>query len=213
MTPRARPIGAALFFFYAALASTKAASGEPQALLWLCHTCLLLSALALLTDRPALARAAFLCVALPTLVWWLDAGFLLATGRLLVGAIDPPQTPWQWVTTSHHLYLAPLLLVVLRDEPPTGAEPALACLVIALLIGAAFLATPRDMNINWSTAVLPGVDLPAVHAWNALPPITRLPLTALAGCALIVAPGAVALRAIAAPGADHPTGSPRAATR
>ncbi len=212
-TGATRLIGAALAAFYLGVAALKFHSGEAHTLLWLCHTALALAAIALLLGRDALARAVLICMIVPTLVWWLDAGALVWTGRLLIGAIDPPETKLQALATSHHLFLAPLLIAILPRRTPDRSEILLAASIYALLILSAYFAAPPGANVNWSHAVLPGVDHPMVHAWNARAPIVRVPLTILGAFALFVAPGVVALRALPQCKPSPVTPHRRAATR
>jgi len=212
MTPR--NTGALLAAYYAGVVAFKTSQAETDSLLWLCHACLALGALALLLRMERLVRATAVCLIVPTLIWWLDAASLLIGGRLLVGAINPPTSAAEWLATSHHFFLAPLLLVVLPRIAPDRGETRLASVIVSLLIAGAFFAAPRHLNINWAHSVLPGVDLPAVHAWNAMAPIFRIPLTIVGALALIVVPGSVVLGALDRLKREAPLRTPRpAATR
>ncbi len=191
----ARAAGLALLTFYALLAAYKTSLGEGVSLLWLCHACLLLGAIALCLGLPRLRDAAHILMTTPTIVWIGECLWLAGTGRPLIGAIDPPHSALAWVMTSHHFFLLPVLVWASRADRETGARSrwggaALAAVILVGLLLVGRWLVPAPLNMNWSHAAAPAIDHPAVHAFNAAAPVAHFLLVLSAGIALVVAPGA-----------------------
>jgi hypothetical protein len=80
---------------------------------WLCNATLVMGAYSLLTERPALALAYGLTVAIDQLLWYVDGVVYLLTKRTWIGVfrhIFRADTQWyQLWTTWHHVWTLPLL--------------------------------------------------------------------------------------------------------
>lgn len=88
---------------------------------WLCNVTLVVSAVALLTDRPVLAAAYTVTVGIDQLLWYADLiGYALSGGtRFVVGVAKyltwPGNTDWTArITCTHHLWTIPLVLSACR---------------------------------------------------------------------------------------------------
>ena len=99
---------------------------------WLCNMTLAMSGWALVTNRPTLALAYGLTVAIDQLLWYIDGVIYLATGKIVVGVFRHmllPTARWyHHLTTWHHVWTLPLLVVAASNQPTTTSESELLLL-------------------------------------------------------------------------------------
>jgi len=105
----------------AAAVVTQSYTTEPSSMVWyempwLCNMTLIMSAWGLMTDRINLALAYGLTVSIDQLLWYVDGVMYIATGKTIVGVFRHmllPTVRWyHHLTTWHHVWTIPLLLVV-----------------------------------------------------------------------------------------------------
>lgn len=193
---------------FAGLAALKLSRGIEGELLWLCNAGLGLAAIGLLIRSKALVGAAFINVAGLHAVWMADAvpGLISGTYPLGFTAYLAQGDMLANLSTSHHVYLCPLLWLWLRRH---GGVPrcsfALAAVFSIALIVASRVILPTAMNVNFAHAVLPG-KTGSLFLWaNSQPISVFLAVHCSVTCALFLVPAALLARLLSS---DGPRPSP-----
>ena len=97
---------------------------------WLCSVTLVMSAVALVSNRPLLAWAHGLAVAIDQVLWYFDGVVYLTTGfkKTVVGVFNHillVQTPWYYhLTTWHHIWTLPILGLATSSLSSSAAAAA-----------------------------------------------------------------------------------------
>ncbi|MBI2176487.1 hypothetical protein HYU40_04055 [Candidatus Woesearchaeota archaeon] len=142
-------IGALLLLHWVALLIDRLTGKFLYNLLWMSHIGLLLAAVGFLRRNNLLLSAALISVFLGHGLWIYDFAMLMVTGASPLDYSIRPAGLLQVPLTSHHLYLAPLLLLALwrqRKISPKGWMVASA--VFAFASTASFLFVSPEFNVN-----------------------------------------------------------------
>lgn len=172
-----RVVGGLLLAQWSGVVCIKAAQGRAVELLWLSHVALLLTGVAFLTRSDRLLRVVFCAIAVPHAFWLADAAGVLLVGVSPMGVTQylTAATPADWLATAHHFVMLPLLVAALWRRPG-GRSGVLAeawGVCVAVTLAARFLGGPAS-NVNYSYALLAGIDHPLLRALNAAHPSAYL---------------------------------------
>ena len=167
-----RGLGLLLLANFAALCAIKLARGRGVEIWWMSHVGLLLAGLGLVGRSTLTVAAALTCILLLHAVWLFDCiGWLLfgAFPLGLTGYLEQADL-WAWVTTAHHFYLTPLLVVVTirHGTYPAAAWPAATAVYLVLTLVSRAALSPAQ-NVNWAFGLEPLIARPLVDRINALP--------------------------------------------
>lgn len=192
-----RALGAACLLQFALLCFTKIHQNALCEVMWLSHVSLLIAGVALLLRRPGLLAIALINILGVHTVWLLDAAGLALTGRAPLGI-----TAWladadllSWASTTHHLFLAPMLIVlVYRTRPWHWSLPLGSVGVFAILTVASRSFLPVANNINWAFGLLKALDHPAILTVNSLPGPLFLPALNIFTLVTMFLPAALLVR-------------------
>jgi hypothetical protein len=195
-TRTARILGTLLLAQFLFVCAHKLARGVAVELFWMSHACLLLAALGLLLRKSWLVGAALTGIGVLHTLWVIDAVAWLLTGEypLTFANYLHDLDALGWVGTSHHFYLAPLLLwVVIRERNYTWAALATTMAVYAALTVFSRFALPEADNVNRAWQIAGGPRLALADWVNGLPLVPYLLVLNLLTTAFVFLPVALPL--------------------
>ncbi len=214
--PGARYVGWFLLAHFALVCGVKIAAGRAGDIAWMSHVGLLMAALGLLGRSSLLIAAALINVLALHGLWLADCLTWLATGRFPLGITNylPHADAWTWLSTLHHFYLAPLLLVVTYrtgERRPEALLLAIAVYLALTLFSHAALPVAANINYAFRVPVAHGVWL--VDWGNQQPGAIYLPGLNLFVALVMFTPAYLLMRNWRPPPrAAHETGRSTAAT-
>lgn len=153
---------------------------------WLCNVTLVVAAVALRTNRPALAAAYTVTVGIDQIMWYVDLLGYACTGQFVVGVakyICWPGSNSDWtsrVTCTHHLWTIPLVLYGCGGAAAMHelAYPlSFVCMSINVLLSrfltpyyVASDSQPRYMNVNLAHALWKDIKFEILQISDDDPP-------------------------------------------
>jgi len=189
-------IGVMMLVHLAAIAANKIALAAPEDVWWMCHVMLGVGGAGFILRSPLLLAAALTATLIPQLFWLVDCCIGLISGsfplRLTSHVADFAAI--EWVLTSFHLYMLPVLFIgVIRHGRYPAATLPLTCGVYAVLtvVGRAL---PPESNVNSSYHILTDADVALFHWASALPPAGYLLALNLWMALVIFLPAAIIIR-------------------
>jgi MSHA pilin protein MshA len=163
-------LGMVLFAHFVLLCLLKMSRGIEGEILWISHAGLVLAGTGFILRSPLLVSTAFTIVAGPHLIWIFDAVVGLITGRFPLGATRylVGADLVTVLSTTHHVYLTPLLVLWLHKQRESSRECFwLAGGIVLTLVALSRFALPPELNVNFAHAVLPDSPSTAFAWFNA----------------------------------------------
>lgn len=165
-------MGTLLLFQFVVMVIIKLATGLEQEIAWISHVTLLTAGFGLLLKVDLLVASSFVAIAVLHALWLADCFAWLATGSFPLGVTNYLEIAdfWVWLSTVHHFFLLPILMIAVRRLQGWPAESLLLTVAIYLLLivfSRGFL--DRQLNVNYAFGVLTAIDHPLVHLANRLP--------------------------------------------
>lgn len=165
---RARMMAVFLLAYF--VIATFARLDQVHNLWWVSHATLLLAALGFWFNNKQMLTGALVLVAIPHMLWTLDYVLHLTIGGF--GIVDYIQyaTPFAYVTTLHHLWLAPLLTywVLSRRMVAQNGWIVATGYYLVIALGAYFTTNP-EYNVNCVFSICNGLpftlDMTGVPYW------------------------------------------------
>ncbi len=190
-------LGALLLTHFVIVCAIKSAQGIPGDVLWMSHVALAFAGAGLLLGSRLFTGAALTAIAVSHSLWLIDFFAALFTGNnpLQITHYLHGSDKLTWIATAHHLYLLPLLIViVLRSARYQFASLGLAAALIVATTLLSCAALPEALNVNFAFATLPGVDIAPLRWLHSLPTAGYLAVQLGWQIIVFMAPVALVLR-------------------
>ena len=156
--------------------------------LWACNICMLWAGIGMITNRPHLVSAAAAAVGVDQVCWFVDVLFWALKGTFPVGVAKymPEVSGIRRLTSWHHLWFIPLLLIMLRTrgtEFPAGLGLSSLITICLPLAGRFFTPhtaiTPTGIahytNVNQGYGVWKDVKIKPFHIADSSHPALYFP--------------------------------------
>lgn len=150
-----RLVGVFLFLHFVLVCMIKYATDADCEIFWLCHVSLFIAALGFFFRLDYLISVALTQIFFFHILWYIDITSYLATGEYVLGIASYLQDAdfLIWISTVHHFYLLPLLLlfvVRLRVSFHPLSSLAGATIVLGSLVVMSHVLFNSELNINYA---------------------------------------------------------------